>query len=62
MAAAVRSTVRALDPELPVYNIRTLSTHVETNLLFRRIPARMFAVLGPMLLVLAAIGIYAVVS
>ena len=30
--------------------------------LFRRIPARMFAVLGPMLLVLAAIGIYAVVS
>ncbi len=42
--------------------MRTLSTHVETNLLFRRIPARMFSVLGPMLLMLAAIGIYAVVS
>ena len=62
VAAAVRSTVRELDPELPVYNIRTLSTHIENSLLFRRIPARMFAVLGPMLLVLAAIGIYAVVS
>ena len=32
------------------------------NLVFRRIPARIFAVLGPLLLVLAAIGIYAVVA
>ena len=62
MASAVRGIVRELDPELPVYNVRTLTAHVETNLLFRRIPARMFAVLGPMLLVLAAIGIYAVVA
>lgn len=62
LASAVRQTVRELDPELPVYNVRTLTAHVETNLLFRRVPARMFAVLGPMLLVLAAIGIYAVVS
>ena len=62
VAAAVRGIVRDLDPELPVYNVRTLTTHVETHLLFRRVPARMFAVLGPMLLVLAAIGIYAVVS
>ncbi|MET0214389.1 MAG: ABC transporter permease [Vicinamibacterales bacterium] len=61
-AAAIQRTVRDLDAELPVYNVRTLSTHIETNLLFRRIPARMFAVLGPMLLVLAAIGIYAVVA
>jgi len=58
----VRQVVRELDSELPVYNVRTLSDHVETNLLFRRIPARMFSVLGPMLLVLAAIGIYAVVA
>jgi predicted permease len=62
LAPIVRRIVRDLDPELPVYNIRTLTDHVETNLLFRRIPARMFAVLGPMLLVLAAIGIYAVVA
>ena len=62
MASAVRGAVRELDPELPVYNVRTLTAHVETNLLFRRIPARMFVVLGPMLLVLAAIGIYAVVA
>ena len=51
-----------LDPELPVYDIRTLNDHIESNLIFRRMPARMFAVLAPLLLVLAAIGIYAVVS
>jgi len=47
---------------LPLYDVRTFSQHVERNLYLRRIPARMFAVLGPLLLGLAAIGIYAVVS
>jgi ABC-type antimicrobial peptide transport system permease subunit len=54
--------VRDLDPELPIYDVRTLSDHIEANLIFRRIPARMFEVLGPLLLLLAAIGIYAVVA
>jgi ABC-type antimicrobial peptide transport system permease subunit len=54
--------VRDLDPELPVYDVRTLSDHIESNLIFRRIPARMFGVLGPLLLLLAAIGIYGVVA
>ena len=42
--------------------MRTLNEHVEKNLFLRRIPARMFVVLGPALLMLAAIGIYAVVA
>jgi macrolide transport system ATP-binding/permease protein len=58
----IRQIVKELDPDLPVYNVRTMTDHVETNLLFRRVPARMFVVLGPMLLVLAAIGIYGVVA
>lgn len=62
LAPAVRRVVRELDPGLPVYNVRTMVLHIETNLFLRRIPARMFAVLGPLLLMLAAIGIYAVVS
>ena len=57
IASDVRRVVRELDPELPVYDIRTLSDHIEANLIFRRIPARMFMVLGPLLLLLAAIGI-----
>jgi len=58
----VRRVLRELDPDLPVFNLRSLTDHVETNLVFRRVPARMFAVLGPLLLGLAAIGIYAVVN
>ena len=62
VAADIRRAVRALDPTLVVYDVRTLDEHIEKNLFLRRIPARMFAVLGPLLLLLAAIGIYAVVS
>ena len=62
LAADVRRVVREIDPALPVYDVRTLGEHVEKNLFLKRIPARMFVVLGPLLLVLAAIGIYAVVA
>jgi ABC-type antimicrobial peptide transport system permease subunit len=62
VANDLRAVVRAIDPELPVYDVRTLSDHIESNLIFRRIPARMFSVLGPLLVLLAAIGIYAVVA
>jgi putative ABC transport system permease protein len=62
IAAEVERIVRELDPTLPVYDVRTLAEHVEKNLFLRRIPARMFVVLGPLLLALAAIGIYAVVA
>lgn len=62
LAADIRRAVRDLDPTLVVYDVRTLDEHIEKNLFLRRIPARMFAVLGPLLLLLAAIGIYAVVS
>lgn len=62
VAADVRRVVRELDPELPIFDVRTLNDHIESNLILRRIPARMFAVLAPLLLLIAAIGIYAVVS
>jgi predicted permease len=62
LAPEIERIVRGLDPMLPVYDVRTLNEHVDKNLFLRKIPARMFAVLGPMLLLLAAIGIYAVVA
>ena len=62
LTPAVQRVVRELDPTVPVYDARTLIEHVDKNLFLRKIPARMFVVLGPLLLVLAAIGIYAVVS
>jgi len=62
LASEARAVLRDLDPMLPLYDVRTFSQHIERNLYLRRIPARMFMVLGPLLLGLAAIGIYAVVS
>jgi predicted permease len=62
LAPAVRRAIRELDSSLPVYNVRTMTQHVEMSLAMRRIPARMFLVLGPLILLLAAIGIYAVVA
>jgi predicted permease len=62
MISEVRRAVQAVDPELPVFNVRTMTQHVDSNLVFRRVPARLFVLLGPLLLVLVAAGIYAVVS
>jgi predicted permease len=58
----VKRALHAIDPALPIFNLRTLNEHIDKNLFLKRIPARMFAVLGPLLLALAAIGIYGVVA
>jgi len=62
LTSEARAVLRGLDPMLPLYDVRTFSQHIDRNLYLRRVPARMFVVLGPLLLGLAAIGIYAVVS
>jgi MacB-like periplasmic core domain/FtsX-like permease family len=62
LAPEARAVLRDLDPMLALYDVRTFPQHIERNLYLRRIPARMFVVLGPLLLGLAAVGIYAVVS
>jgi macrolide transport system ATP-binding/permease protein len=61
-AAAVRTAIGRLDPTLPVYDVRTMAEHLERNLVFRLVPARMMRVLAPLLLALAALGIYGVVA
>src|SRR5690606_34932895 len=62
LASEVRLALRGLDPSLPLYNVRTLEAHIETSLVLRTIPARLFSVVAPLLLALVAIGIYAVVA
>ena len=62
LANDVRRVLREIDPTLPLYNVRTMTDHVETNLVFQRVPARIFVVLGPLLVGLVAVGIYAVVA
>jgi macrolide transport system ATP-binding/permease protein len=61
-AGEIQRAVRELDASLPVYNVRTMTDHVDRNLMLRKIPARMFLVIAPLLLALVSMGIYAVVS
>ena len=62
LVSDLRRILRDLDPTLSVYDARTMNDHIDKNAFLRRIPAQMFLVLGPLLLILAAIGIYAVVA
>jgi len=62
LAPAVRGEVRALDPELPVYEVRTLRDIVDEALSAKRLAAMMMAVFALGALVLAGVGLYSVMS
>jgi putative ABC transport system permease protein len=62
VADDVRRVMQQADAEVPLFNVRSLTQHVDTNLFLRRIPFQMFVVIGPLLLVLLSMGIYAVVA
>jgi predicted permease len=62
LTAAVRRQVAALDPDLPVYRIRSLDEELEHNRFFPDLFASLFAVFGVAALVLAALGLYGVLA
>jgi len=62
LAPAVRGEVRALDPELPVYEVRTLRDIVDEALSAKRLATVMMAVFALGALVLAGVGLYSVMS
>ena len=60
--AGVRAIVRELDPELPVYEVSTMQQLVATSVATRRFNMFMVAIFSALALVLAAIGVYGVMS
>jgi predicted permease len=58
----LRKLVRAADPDLAIDNIRSMETHVADSLIARRSPALLAGVFAGVALLLAAIGIYGVLS
>jgi len=62
VSSSLLRAFQAMDATVPLYNVRPLQQHIATNLVLRRVPAQMFLVLGPLLLFLAASGVYAVVD
>jgi macrolide transport system ATP-binding/permease protein len=61
-APEVRRVVHGLEANLPLRDVRTLTQSIEESLVVIRIPALILAALGPLTLLLAAIGIYSVLS
>ena len=62
LAESVRRQIYALDPNLAIYNEETMEEHVRTAYLLPRIAATLFGVFGCIGLILAAIGLYGVMS
>jgi putative ABC transport system permease protein len=62
LSAGVRQAVRATDPELPVFSVRTLEALVSDRTAERRLAALLISVFAGLALLLAAVGIYGVMS
>ena len=62
MTGQLREEVRAIDPDLPLYNIRTMDQNLEQIRWPFRIFGSMFAIFATIALVLSAVGLYAVTA
>lgn len=58
LVPGIRQAVAALDPGLPVYDVRTLEQHVGLSLFPVRAVAWLLGAMGGLALLLAAIGLY----
>lgn len=59
---AIRAALQSVDPALSLLQVRTMAEHISSNLIMQRIPAQMLSALSPLALLLAAVGIYAVIA
>ncbi|HTB17915.1 MAG TPA: ABC transporter permease [Bryobacteraceae bacterium] len=59
---AVTGVVQSVDPELPVYGVRTMREMMATSLARRRFSLSLMAVFGALALFLASMGIYGVMA
>jgi predicted permease len=62
LVSAVRTELRTLDPDLPIYYVRTMQQRVDESLARRRFSMLLLGVFAGVALVLATIGIYGVVA
>ena len=62
LTPAVRAAVESLDPDLPIYNVRTLASFVAENVAPRRLSVILLSLFAGLALLLAAVGIYGVMS
>lgn len=62
MTRPVRDLVTALDPDLPIYFVKTLQARIDEESWFYRVFGALFMIMGAVALVLAAVGLYGVMA
>jgi putative ABC transport system permease protein len=62
LVAAVRGEVRALDQDLPLYGIKTMEDYLDESVAARRLNMLLVGTFAAVALLLAAVGIYGVIS
>ena len=62
MIAAIRNEVQAIDPNLPIFEVKTFEEHMRFALFPSRLAASVLGVFGMIALLLAAMGIYGITS
>jgi ABC-type antimicrobial peptide transport system permease subunit len=62
MVAALHAAVRKLDPDVPRFDVRTIADHHAMMVLLQRMVASLLGAFGMLALVLATVGLYAVIA
>jgi putative ABC transport system permease protein len=62
LVPALNAEVRAMDPELPLYDVKTVEAHMGVSLFPARVAAALLGGFGLLALLLAGMGVYGVVS
>ena len=62
LASRIDHEVRAVDPELPIYAVRSLESSIEASVAERRFVMRLLGLFALAALLLAAIGVYGVIA
>jgi ABC-type antimicrobial peptide transport system permease subunit len=62
LLAPLRTAVLAVDPELPIYDLKTMEARLEESMQGRRSPMILLALFAGISLLLAALGVYGVLA